>query len=97
LASYSRFCDLYREFEQRLPRVMRQHHVAGGLPILHQDPAAQGHSLRGHAERDLVAAAVPLPNGRAVTVGRADFDAVLVERRMRAWVIIRKQGSMPAR
>lgn len=26
---YSRFCDLYREFEQRLSPTMRQHHVAG--------------------------------------------------------------------
>src|SRR5580693_10198232 len=26
---YSRFCDLYREFERRLSPVMRQHHVAG--------------------------------------------------------------------
>src|SRR5215467_10835273 len=26
---YSRFCDLYREFERRLFPVMRQHHVAG--------------------------------------------------------------------
>jgi transposase len=27
---YSRFCDLYREFERRLSPVMRQQHVAGG-------------------------------------------------------------------
>src|SRR5258705_2858702 len=26
---YSRFCDLYREFERKLSPVMRQHHVAG--------------------------------------------------------------------
>jgi transposase len=26
---YSRFCDLYREFERRLSPVMRQHHLAG--------------------------------------------------------------------
>ncbi len=26
---YSRFCDLYREFERRLTPVMRQHHAAG--------------------------------------------------------------------
>jgi hypothetical protein len=55
------------------------------------------------AERDLVAAvdaeggAVPLPDGRTVTVGRAEFDALLGERRKRAWVIIRKQVPMPAR
>jgi hypothetical protein len=55
------------------------------------------------AERALVAAvdaaggAVPLPDGRTVTVGRAEFDALLGERRKRAWVIIRKQVPMPAR
>ena len=54
------------------------------------------------AERDLVAAVdaaggvVPLPNGRSVTVGRAEFDVLLGERRRRAWVIIRKQAPMPA-
>ncbi len=26
---YSRFCDLFREFERRLSPVMRQHHAAG--------------------------------------------------------------------
>ena len=26
---YSRFCDLYREFERRITPVMRQHHAAG--------------------------------------------------------------------
>ena len=26
---YSRFCELYREFEHRLSPTMRQHHVAG--------------------------------------------------------------------
>jgi hypothetical protein len=55
------------------------------------------------AERALVAAvdasggAAPLPDGRTVTVGRAEFDALLGERRKRAWVIIRKQVPMPAR
>jgi hypothetical protein len=55
------------------------------------------------AERELVAAvdaaggAVPLPDGRTVTVGRAEFDALLGDRRKRAWVLIRKQGPMPAR
>jgi hypothetical protein len=54
------------------------------------------------AERDLVAAvdaeggAVPLPDGRTVTVGRAEFDALLGERRRRAWVIVRRQAPMPA-
>jgi hypothetical protein len=55
------------------------------------------------AERDLVAAvdtiggAVPLPDGRTVTLSRAEFGALLGERRKRAWVIIRKQAPMPAR
>jgi hypothetical protein len=55
------------------------------------------------AERAFVAAvesaggAVPLPDGRNVTLGRAEFDALLGERRKRAWVIVRKQASMPAR
>jgi hypothetical protein len=37
------------------------------------------------------------PDGRTVTVGRAEFDALLGERRKRAWVIIRKQVPVPAR
>jgi hypothetical protein len=55
------------------------------------------------AERALVAAvdaaggAVPLPDGRTVTLGRAEFDALLGERRKRAWVIVRQQAPMPAR
>ena len=55
------------------------------------------------AERNLVAAAesaggaLSLPDGGSVTVGRAEFDALLGERRKRAWVIVRKQAPMPAR
>jgi hypothetical protein len=55
------------------------------------------------AERDLVAAvdsaggALPLPDGRTVIVGRAEFDALLGERRKRAWVLVRRQVPMPAR
>jgi hypothetical protein len=55
------------------------------------------------AERDLVEAvnavggSVPLPDGRTITVGRAEFDALLGGRRKRAWVLIRKQCPMPAR
>ena len=54
------------------------------------------------AERHLVAAvelaggAVALPDGRTVTVGRAEFDALLGECRKRAWVVIRKQAPMPS-
>jgi hypothetical protein len=55
------------------------------------------------AEHQLVTAAdaaggdVPLPDGRVVTVGRAEFDSLLGDRRKRAWVIIRKKTPMPAR
>ena len=55
------------------------------------------------AERDLVAAvdaadgSVPLPDGRTVTVSRAEFDALLGRQRKRACVIIRKKTPMPAR
>ena len=55
------------------------------------------------AESALVAAvdaaggAVPLPDGRTVTVGRAEFDALLSGRCKRAWVTIRKNVPMPAR
>jgi hypothetical protein len=55
------------------------------------------------AERDLVAAVdasggtVPLHDGRTVNVGRAEFDALLGERRKRAWVIVRRQAPMPPR
>ena len=55
------------------------------------------------AECALVAAvhasggALPLPDGRTVTVGRAEFDALPGERRRRAWVIVRRQAPMPAR
>ena len=55
------------------------------------------------AERDLVAVvdsaggALPLPDGRTVTVGRAEFDALQGERRRRAWVVIRKKPPMPER
>ena len=55
------------------------------------------------AERDLAAAvesagrAVLLPDGRTVTVGRAEFDALLGKRRTRAWVLVRKHALIPAR
>ena len=55
------------------------------------------------AERDLVAAvdaaggSVPLPDGRTVTVGRAEFDSILDRQRRRAWVIIRSNASIPSR
>jgi hypothetical protein len=55
------------------------------------------------AERALVAAVeasggtAALKDGRTVTLGRAEFDAMMGQRRKRAWVIIRKHAPMPAR
>jgi hypothetical protein len=55
------------------------------------------------AEQDLVAAvdavggAVPLPDGRTVSVGRAEFDALPSGRCRRAWVTVRKNAPMPPR
>ena len=55
------------------------------------------------AERDLVAAVdaaggtVPLPDGRTVTVGRAEFDALPGRQRKRAWVVVRRNAPMPPR
>lgn len=55
------------------------------------------------AERELVAAVdaaggtLPLLDGRTVSVGRAEFDALLGGRCKRAWVTIRKNASMPPR
>ena len=52
------------------------------------------------AEKDLVAAvdalggAVPLPDGRTVTVGRAEFDALPSGGGKRAWVTVRRNASM---
>ena len=55
------------------------------------------------AEKDLVAAvdtlggAVPLPDGRTVTVGSAEFDVLPSGRYKRAWVTVRRNASMPPR
>ncbi len=55
------------------------------------------------AERELVAAveaaggAVSLPDCRAVSLGRAEFDTLFGGRRKRAWVTIRKNAPMPPR
>jgi hypothetical protein len=55
------------------------------------------------AERTLVEAVdaaggtVPLPDGRTVTVGRAEFDALPTGRRKRAWVTVRRNAPMPPR
>jgi hypothetical protein len=46
---------------------------------------------------DAAGGAVPLADGRTVTMARAELDPLLGERRMRAWVVIRKQTPMPAR
>jgi len=55
------------------------------------------------ADSDLVAAvdtaggAAPLPDGRTVSTGRAEFDAVPGSQRKRAWVNIRRNAPMPPR
>ena len=55
------------------------------------------------AERDLVVAvdaeggAVQLSDGRTVSTGRAEFDALPGAQRKRAWVIIRRNAPMPPR
>lgn len=55
------------------------------------------------AERTLIEAvdaaggAVPLPDGRTVTVGRAEFDALPSGRCKRAWVTVRRNAPMPPR
>ena len=55
------------------------------------------------AESALVAAVdaaggtVSLPDGRTVSVGRAEFDALPSVRRKRAWVTIRRNAPMPPR
>jgi hypothetical protein len=55
------------------------------------------------AERNLVEAVdaaggkVPLPDGRTVTLGRAEFDALPSGRCKRAWVTVRRNASIPPR
>jgi hypothetical protein len=55
------------------------------------------------AERELVAAvdaaggAVPLPDGRSVCTGCAEFDPLLGGRCKRAWVMVRKNAPMAPR
>jgi hypothetical protein len=55
------------------------------------------------AERTLVEAVdaaggkVHLPDGRTVTVGRVEFDALPSRRCKRAWVTVRKNAPMPPR
>jgi hypothetical protein len=55
------------------------------------------------AERTLVEAVdaaggtVPLPDGRTVTVGRVEFDALPTGRCKRAWVTVRRNAPMPPR
>jgi hypothetical protein len=46
---------------------------------------------------DAAGGKVQLHDGRTVTTGRAEFDAVLGPQRRRAWVLIRENAAMPAR
>jgi hypothetical protein len=54
-----------------------------------------------NAERDLTAAVdaaggkVQLPDGRTITTGRAEYDAVPSRQRRRAWVMVRQNAPMP--
>jgi hypothetical protein len=70
-------------------------------PVMHEIASLVERYLA--AEYDLVAAVdaaggrVPLPDGRAVSTGRAEFDAVPGRQRRRAWVVIRKNTPMPPR
>jgi hypothetical protein len=40
---------------------------------------------------------VQLPDGRTITTGRAEYDAVPGGQRWRAWVLVRRHAPMPAR
>ena len=70
-------------------------------PVTHEIESLVERYLR--AEHDLVAAVdaaggrVPLLDGRIVSTGRAEFDAVPGRQRRRAWVVIRKNAPMPPR
>jgi hypothetical protein len=46
---------------------------------------------------DALGGSVQLPDGRTVTTGRAEFDAVPGRPRWRAWVIVRRNAPIPAR
>jgi hypothetical protein len=46
---------------------------------------------------DAAGGKVQLRDGRTITTGRAEFDAVPGRQRRRAWVIARKNAPMPAR
>jgi hypothetical protein len=54
------------------------------------------------AERDLANAVdaaggkVQLPDGRTVSAGRAELDAVPGRQRQQAWVLVRQKAPMPA-
>jgi hypothetical protein len=60
------------------------------------DAAKRPKCLGSRCDQDGVGSA-RMPDGRTVTVGRAEFDALLGKRRKRAWFSIRKQAPMPAR
>jgi hypothetical protein len=75
--------------------------VTTARPVMHNIEALVERFL--NAEQDLTAAVdaaggwVSLPDGRAVSTGRAEFDAVPGRQRRRAWVVIRKNAPMPPR
>jgi hypothetical protein len=46
---------------------------------------------------DAAGGAVLLPDGRTITTGRGEFDAVPGRQRRRAWVLVRQNAPMPVR
>jgi len=58
--------------------------------------SAQSHHSPSSAAFTTIVALL-LPDGRTVTLGRAEFDALLGEPRKRAWVIIRKKATITLR
>ncbi len=46
---------------------------------------------------DAAGGTVRLPDGRAVTTGRGEYNAALGNQRRRAWVLIRENEPMPLR
>ena len=82
--SYSRFCDLFREFERRLSPVTRQHHAAGdklfvdysGKNIVIADPATGGTARGGDFRRRARRLELHLRGGDAhASLARLDWRA----------------------
>jgi len=70
---YSRFCDLFRRWEGRLPLVMRQSHAGRREPVRLPCPATAGHwkTTFGAAGRS----ASPIPQAKSAPSSRQDIRA----------------------